>query len=144
VSCVCASVRSFFFFFFFGHIIQLTPQKLSAERKNGAGAEAPASGQAIRRGIEGGENPAAAGIEFFCFFCVCNLSALKDYNLSMKIIIFLLSHDTQGLALSLYKTFFYLEAFVHESIVRLLPPPPALPTLSQFHVTTIVRNPTTP
>ena len=35
------------------HIIQLIPQKLSAERENGAGAKAPAIGQKTRGCIEG-------------------------------------------------------------------------------------------
>ena len=33
----------------------------------------------------------------------------------------------------LYKIFFYLKAFVYESIILLLPSPPAMPTLLQYH-----------
>jgi len=52
------------------HIIQLTPQELSAEPQNSASAEALNSGQKTKRGIEG-EDPAAVGIRrFFSFFTI--------------------------------------------------------------------------
>ena len=57
-----------FFFFLIFHNMQLKPKKLSAGRKTPPphpAPQAPASGQKTRRGIEGEEDPAAAGIERF-------------------------------------------------------------------------------
>jgi len=49
------------------------------------------------------------------------------------------------ISIALYKIFIHVKAFVHESIILLLPPhPPTMPTLLQYYCNTIAQYTTPP
>ena len=57
---------------------------------------------------------------------------IEEEVVVVAVMLIVVAHTSMSIPFSVYKILFYFEADVHESIIFLLPPPPALPTLLHY------------